>query len=87
MAVMYCKLEIFLPEEDLPALEEALLAADAGHIGRYSGCFSYSPVTGRWRAPGMPTRTWERRERPAGPRSSRWRSPAVPTGSGRRWRR
>ena len=30
----YCKLEIFLPESHLAALQEALRAVDGGHIGR-----------------------------------------------------
>lgn len=45
----YCKLEIFIPETHLPQLQEALRQADAGHIGRYDSCLSYSPVTGCWR--------------------------------------
>ena len=45
----YCKLEIFLPETHLAALQAALQEADAGHIGHYDCCLSYSPVTGCWR--------------------------------------
>ena len=45
----YCKLEIFLPESHLSALQEALRAVDAGHIGRYDSCLSYAPVTSCWR--------------------------------------
>ena len=45
----FCKMEIFLPEEALPAVREALYRADAGHIGNYDRCLSYSPVTGCWR--------------------------------------
>ena len=41
----YCKLEIFIPETHLPALQKALQEADAGHIGRYDCCLSHSPVT------------------------------------------
>lgn len=44
-----CKLEIFIPESHLPALQRALLQADAGHIGSYDSCLSYSPVTSCWR--------------------------------------
>lgn len=44
-----CKLEIFIPETHLELLRQALLAADAGHIGKYDGCLSYSRVTGCWR--------------------------------------
>ena len=40
-----CKLEIFIPESHLPALQQALQQADAGHIGSYDSCLSYSPVT------------------------------------------
>ena len=40
----YCKLEIFLA-----ALQKALRAVDAGHIGRYDSCLSYAPVTSCWR--------------------------------------
>ena len=45
----FCKLEIFIPESHLEPLRQALQAVDAGHIGRYDSCLSYSPVTGCWR--------------------------------------
>ncbi len=44
-----CKLEIFVPEDYLDAIQEALWQVDAGHIGAYDHCMSYSPVTGCWR--------------------------------------
>ncbi len=49
MDFAYCKLEIFIPETHLQALQLALQEADAGHIGAYDCCLSYSPVTGCWR--------------------------------------
>lgn len=49
MDCSYCKLEIFIPETHLEALQRALQEADAGHIGNYDCCLSYSPVTGCWR--------------------------------------
>lgn len=45
----FCKLEIFIPETHLEPLREALCSVDAGHIGRYDCCLSYSRVTGCWR--------------------------------------
>ena len=30
----FCKLEIFLPESHLEAVQQALWSVDAGHIGR-----------------------------------------------------
>ena len=33
----------------LEAVAEALAQADAGHIGQYDRCLSFSPVTSRWR--------------------------------------
>ena len=45
----YCKLEIFVPESHLAAVGAALQAVDAGHIGRYDCCLSWSPVTSCWR--------------------------------------
>jgi hypothetical protein len=44
-----CKVEIFLPESHLAPLQEALQAVDAGHIGNYDCCLSYSRVTSCWR--------------------------------------
>ena len=44
-----CKLEIFIPETHLEPLQMALQRVDAGHIGKYDSCMSYSPVTGCWR--------------------------------------
>ena len=45
----YCKLEIFIPETHLGVLQKALQSVDAGHIGNYDCCLSYSRVTGCWR--------------------------------------
>ena len=49
MDFKYCKLEIFIPETHLPALQRALQEVDAGHIGNYDSCMSTSEVTGYWR--------------------------------------
>ena len=49
MDFQYCKLEIFIPETHLPALQKTLQAVDAGHIGNYDCCLSYSGVTSCWR--------------------------------------
>lgn len=49
MNFSYCKLEIFIPETHLEPLQRALQEVDAGHIGNYDCCLSYSPVTGCWR--------------------------------------
>ena len=43
------KLEIFLPQSCFDAVRQALWSVDAGHIGRYDCCLSYSPVIGAWR--------------------------------------
>ena len=49
MDLPYCKLEIFLPESHFSQLRQALIQVDAGHIGNYDSCLSYSPVTSCWR--------------------------------------
>ena len=43
------KLEIFIPESHFPALQKTLTSADAGHIGNYDSCLSYSRVRSTWR--------------------------------------
>jgi hypothetical protein len=43
------KLEVFLPEEALPSVMEALHQAGAGVIGNYDHCFAWSSVNGSWR--------------------------------------
>ena len=45
----YCKLEIFIPESHLAVLQDTLQNLDAGHIGNYDCCMSYSHVVGMWR--------------------------------------
>ena len=45
----YYKLEIFIPETHFRVLQKALQEVDAGHIGNYDSCLSYSKVTGTWR--------------------------------------
>lgn len=44
-----CKLEIFIPQTHLSALQKTLQSVDAGHIGKYDSCLSYSEVIGTWR--------------------------------------
>ena len=48
-AALY-KLEIFVPKSHFPVLTQALWEVDAGHIGNYDRCLSYSPVMSTWRA-------------------------------------
>ena len=48
MEFAYCKLEIFLPADHLEAVQQALREVDAGHIGSYDSCLSYSEVTSCW---------------------------------------
>ena len=43
------KLEIFIPETHFSKLRDALQSVDAGHIGNYDCCLSYSKVIGTWR--------------------------------------
>jgi hypothetical protein len=43
------KLEIFIPETHFADLRKALQRVDAGHIGNYDCCLSYSRVIGTWR--------------------------------------
>lgn len=49
MNMQYLKLEIFIPPTHLRILQKALQSVDAGHIGNYDSCLSYSPVMGTWR--------------------------------------
>ena len=49
MTFDFCKVEIFIPESHLRLLREALIECDAGHIGNYDACMSYSHVVGTWR--------------------------------------
>lgn len=49
MEFEFCKLEVFVPASHLEQVREALRSVDAGHIGNYDSCLSYSPVTGCWR--------------------------------------
>lgn len=43
------KLEIYIPESHFPQLQEILHKMDAGHIGNYDYCLSYSDVMSTWR--------------------------------------
>ena len=45
----FLKLEIFIPETHLQNLAAALRTVDAGHIGAYDSCMSYSKVISTWR--------------------------------------
>lgn len=50
MDIKYYKLEIFAPESHFETVRQALWAADAGHIGNYDHCLSWSPVNSCWRS-------------------------------------
>ena len=43
------KLEIFVPESHFEAVRRALWEQDAGHIGNYDRCLSWSRVNSCWR--------------------------------------
>ena len=43
------KLEIFVPPEAFAPVGQALFSGDAGHIGNYDRCLSWSPVKSCWR--------------------------------------
>ncbi len=43
------KLEIFIPESHFSRLQEVLQRVDAGHIGNYDSCLSFSEVMSTWR--------------------------------------
>lgn len=43
------KLEIYIPESHFKELQMVLQSVDAGHIGNYDSCLSYSRVRGTWR--------------------------------------
>lgn len=45
----FFKLEIFIPETHFRQLQTVLQSVDAGHIGNYDCCLSYSHVMGTWR--------------------------------------
>ena len=45
----YYKLEIYIPETHFMDLQQCLYEMDAGHIGRYDHCLSYSKVFSTWR--------------------------------------
>lgn len=49
MDISYFKLEIFIPESHFGKLQEVLRNVDAGHIGNYDSCLSYSRVMSTWR--------------------------------------
>ena len=49
MKTAFLKLEIFIPETYLGTLQTALWDVDAGHIGNYDCCLSYSHVMSTWR--------------------------------------
>ena len=49
MQFKFIKLEIFIPETHFRLLQKALQEVDAGHIGNYDSCLSYSKVVGTWR--------------------------------------
>jgi hypothetical protein len=46
---MFVKVEFFLPEENAPAVRDALGQAGFGRIGRYDHCAAETRVTGHWR--------------------------------------
>lgn len=49
MTFDFYKLEIYIPESHFEDLRIALQEVDAGHIGKYDSCLSYSKVTSTWR--------------------------------------
>ena len=65
MTIQYLKLEIFIPATHFRILQKALQSVDAGHIGNYDSCLSYSPVKG----------TWAKKMKSVKKKSIKWKSP------------
>lgn len=49
MEIKNFKLEIFVPETHLRAIQTVLHETGAGQTGRYEDCSAYGRVTGTWR--------------------------------------
>ena len=49
MEVSLYKLEIFVPDSHFEVVRQALWSVDAGHIGNYDRCLSWSRVNSCWR--------------------------------------
>lgn len=49
MEIRLYKLEIFVPESHFQVVRGALWSVDAGHIGNYDQCLSWSRVSSCWR--------------------------------------
>lgn len=58
MEFSHYKLEIYVPESHFEAVRAALFRVDAGHIGNYDHCLSWSPVRSCWR-PLTGTHPWQ----------------------------
>ena len=43
------KLEVFIPKSHFSRLQEVLQRVDAGHVGNYDSCLSFSEVMSTWR--------------------------------------
>ncbi|MDY0020732.1 MAG: YqfO family protein [Anaerolineae bacterium] len=48
-AVSWVKIEIFIPEDHVEVLRDALAEVGAGRIGNYDHCVSVTDVRGYWR--------------------------------------
>lgn len=44
-----CKIEIYIPKTHFGILQDTLRGVDAGHIGNYDSCLSFTETTGCWR--------------------------------------
>lgn len=75
MTIQYLKLEIFIPATHFRILRKALQSVDAGHIGNYDSCLSYSPVKGTWRPLEGTTPYIGKKMKSVKKKSIKWKSP------------
>ena len=56
MEKKYYKLEIYIPESHFDVLKQALMSAEAGHIGNYDCCLhTRGPVSASFREQNLKT--------------------------------